>query len=74
MDTQRIKELIAKREEIDRELVLIVSGGSSPAATSTNRKAVSCGSCHEEGHTARTCSQRAANGGFNPIIVTTPEV
>lgn len=66
MDTQRIKELIAKREEIDRELVLIVSGGSSQAATTTNRKTASCGLCHEEGHTARTCPQRAADGGVNP--------
>lgn len=46
--------LTAKREEIDAEL----SGtlGVTPRVRKTQR----CSTCHEEGHTARTCPQKPA--------------
>ncbi len=53
IDTQitRVKDLIAKREEIDAELSTIL--GVTPKARKTQR----CSICNEEGHTARTCTQ-----------------
>jgi hypothetical protein len=56
IDTQitRVKDLIAKREEIDTELSGIL--GITPRA----RKSQRCSVCNEEGHTARTCPQRTA--------------
>ena len=55
IDTQiaRVKELIAKREEIDAELSAIF--GIEPKV----RKAPRCSICNGEGHSARTCTQRA---------------
>jgi hypothetical protein len=47
----RIKDLIAKREEIDAELSVIL--GIAPKVRKTQR----CSICNEEGHTARTCPQ-----------------
>ena len=47
MDTNRIKHLIQKREEIDRELVELVTGNE--------KKGVTCSLCNESGHTARSC-------------------
>jgi hypothetical protein len=56
IDTQiaRVKDLIAKREEIDAELAGIL--GIAPKA----RKMMRCSTCNEEGHTARTCPQKPA--------------
>jgi hypothetical protein len=56
IDTQieRLKNLIAKREEIDAEL----SGMLGVA--SRVRKTQRCSTCNEEGHTARTCPQKPA--------------
>jgi hypothetical protein len=53
IDTQiaRVKDLIAKREEIDAELSAIL--GVVPRM----RKAMRCSKCNEEGHTTRTCTQ-----------------
>ena len=47
----RVKDLIAKREEIDAELSTIL--GITPKARKTQR----CSICNGEGHTARTCTQ-----------------
>jgi len=54
IDTQiaRVKDLIAKREEIDTELAGML--GLVPRAKRTLR----CSTCNEEGHTARTCPQK----------------
>ena len=54
IDTQivRVKDLIAKREEIDAELSTIF--GVAPKV----RKPQRCSHCNEEGHTARTCPQQ----------------
>lgn len=52
MDIQRIKSLLNKREEVDRELVALITGGE--------KKAVVCSNCKEEGHTARTCPKKDA--------------
>jgi hypothetical protein len=56
IDTQiaRVKDLIARREEIDAELAGIL--GLVPKVRKTTR----CSTCNEEGHTARTCPQKPA--------------
>lgn len=56
IDTQiaRVKELIARREEIDAELAGML--GVTPRV----RKTLRCSTCNEEGHTARTCPQKSA--------------
>jgi hypothetical protein len=51
---ERVKTLIAKREEIDAELSGMLG------ATSRVRKTQRCSTCNEEGHTARTCPQKPA--------------
>ena len=48
----RVKELIAKREEIDAELSTMLGIESKP------RKIQRCSICNGEGHSARTCPQR----------------
>jgi Zinc knuckle len=55
IDTQiaRVKDLIAKREEIDAELSAML--GVVPKA----RKSQRCSICNEEGHSARTCPQKS---------------
>ena len=52
IDTQiaRVKDLIARREEIDAELATML--GVIPKA----RKTMRCSTCNGDGHTARTCS------------------
>lgn len=45
----KVKELIARREEIDRQLSEFFSG-ASPV-----KKTVRCSSCGTFGHTVRTC-------------------
>jgi hypothetical protein len=54
IDTQiaRVKELIAKPEEIDAELSTML--GVAPKS----RKSQRCSICNEEGHSARTCPQK----------------
>jgi hypothetical protein len=56
IDTQiaRVKELIAKREEIDAELAGMF--GIEPKAKKPQR----CSICNGEGHSARTCPQKPA--------------
>jgi Zinc knuckle len=49
---ERVKDLIAKREEIDAELSSMLGG--TPRVRKTQR----CSTCNEEGHTARTCPQK----------------
>ena len=48
----RVKDLIARREEIDAELAGIL--GIVPKT----RKTMRCSTCNEEGHTTRTCPQK----------------
>jgi hypothetical protein len=54
IDTQiaRVKELIAKREQIDAELASML--GVEPKSKKPQR----CSTCNEEGHSARTCPQK----------------
>jgi hypothetical protein len=47
-----VKDLIAKREEIDRQLAELFGGTIAESASKTERK---CKTCGELGHTARTC-------------------
>lgn len=47
-----VKDLIAKREEIDTELSTML--GVTPKV----RKPQRCSNCNEEGHSARTCPQQ----------------
>jgi hypothetical protein len=55
----RVKDLIAKREEIDAELASLF--GMTPGP----RKLQRCTGCGEVGHTARVCP-KGANGASNP--------
>ena len=48
----RIKELIAKREEIDEQLAALFGG--APVTKKTRR----CKICDGEGHSALTCPER----------------
>lgn len=56
MDTQRIRALLDKRDEIDRELAEIVTGNAQ-------KKGVTCSHCGESGHTARTCPKKDGTTG-----------
>lgn len=51
LDTQRIRDLLDKRDDIDAELQIIFGG-------TKERKPSSCGSCGESGHTARSCPKK----------------
>jgi hypothetical protein len=51
----RVKELIAKREEIDAELSSML--GIEPKAKKPQR----CSICNQDGHSARTCPQKPAD-------------
>jgi hypothetical protein len=46
----RAKELIAQRDAINAELEQLLSG--------TVKKALRCGTCGRDGHTARSCTER----------------
>ncbi|MFL9824148.1 hypothetical protein [Rhodoplanes sp. SY1] len=48
----RVKDLIGKREEIDAELAVLLSG------TAREPRKMRCSICDTEGHTARTCTQK----------------
>lgn len=51
IDTAKIRELLNKRDEIDKEL--------AECFTSTKeRKPQACGICNEIGHSQRTCPKR----------------
>ena len=50
---ERVKTLIAQREEIDAELSQLLAG-------TLERKAKKCTKCGGEGHTARSCTQTVA--------------
>lgn len=50
IDTNRIRDLLNKREEIDQELASIFIG-------TKERKPQTCGKCGEAGHSARTCKK-----------------
>lgn len=52
IDLDRVKELIAKREDIDVELVKLFSGKAA------SRKPQQCSHCNQEGHTARNCPNK----------------
>jgi hypothetical protein len=51
LDIDKLKALIAKREEIDAEIIEAVGGKKERAAKK-------CGTCGQEGHTSRTCTQQ----------------
>ena len=51
LDTQKVRELLDKRDEIDKELQEIF--GTQPK----ERKPTTCSKCGQSGHTARTCPQ-----------------
>lgn len=56
MDIERIKTLIAQREQIDSELVSLVTNGTKPK----ERKPASCKTCGSLEHTARNCTKQDA--------------
>lgn len=54
----RVKHLIEQRDQINAELVAILGGTAPPAP----RKPITCGHCHQEGHTARSCPSKQPSG------------
>ncbi len=50
----RVKELIAKREEIDAELSELLAGAPR------ERRSPKCSNCGEPGHRASTCTSKPA--------------
>lgn len=51
----RVKELIAKREELDAELNELLGGAAR------ERRVPKCSICNEPGHRASTCISRTAD-------------
>lgn len=51
----RVKELIARREELDAELGELLRG------TTRERRVPRCSICNEPGHRASTCPSKAAD-------------
>ena len=51
IDTQRIRELLDKRDAIDAELASLISGQQT-------KKPIKCGSCGELNHSARSCTKK----------------
>lgn len=54
LDTQRVRDLLDKRDQIDQELTELFS------QTNKERKPITCSKCGESGHTARTCTKPEA--------------
>lgn len=50
LDTQKVRELLDRRDQIDAELQAMF-------ATGKEKKPIKCGKCGAEGHSARTCPQ-----------------
>lgn len=50
INTARIRELLDRRDEIDRELAGLFAG--------TPKKAITCSHCNQQGHTSRSCPQK----------------
>lgn len=53
MDTQKLRDLLDKRDQIDSEIAATVLGSSK------SRAPQKCGHCGEEGHSARTCAKKS---------------
>jgi hypothetical protein len=51
----RVKELIAKREELDAELNELLGGAAR------ERRVPKCSICNEPGHRASTCTSKTAD-------------
>ncbi len=49
-DTNRVRELLDKRDELDQELQTIFNA--------PQKKLIKCGTCGEDGHSARTCPKK----------------
>lgn len=54
IDTNRARELLNRRDEIDAELAALFAGQQ----TQQTKKPIKCGNCQQEGHSARTCPQK----------------
>lgn len=55
MDTQKIRELLDKRDRIDEEIYAVVTG--------KEKKGLKCSICQDTSHTARTCPEREKHSG-----------
>lgn len=60
MDANRIRQLLDKRDDIDREIQAIVMG--------KQKKPVQCSQCQEEGHTARNCPSKSAPAAVPALV------
>ena len=48
IDTDRIRLLLCKRDELDREIAEAITG----------KKPITCGHCNQQGHSARSCPSK----------------
>jgi hypothetical protein len=55
----RVKELIAKREELDVEISELLNGAAR------ERRTLKCSICGEPGHRATTCPSKPAEAAIN---------
>jgi Zinc knuckle len=53
LDTQKLRELCDRRDDIDAEIAATVAG-----TTKKDRKSLTCSKCGSPDHTARTCPQK----------------
>lgn len=51
MDTEKLRQLLDQRDKLDAEIRELVNG-------TKERKPQRCGTCNQEGHSSRTCSQK----------------
>lgn len=54
METDEIRKLLDKRDDLDAEIAALITG-------TKERKAIRCSKCGEENHTARTCKKNGDN-------------
>jgi len=53
LDTQKLRELCDRRDDIDAEIAATVAG-----TIKKDRKSLTCSKCGSANHTARTCPQK----------------
>lgn len=64
MDTNRIRHLLDQRDEIDRELALIIAGAAIVTSPGPKKTTV-CSACGAAGHNARACLKKEAPPAFS---------
>ena len=64
MDTQKLRELLDELDDLNGRIAQLV-GGARIEQFKAERKPQKCGTCGQEGHSARTCpSKEKPNGNL----------